>query len=409
MNVLRRIASFYLDAFRGLPRLVWQLSLGLLVNRAGTMVLPFLGLYLVQELEFSTRATSAVLFAFGLGSVVGSYLGGVLVGRFTSTQVQLASLVLAGLGFLGLSRLDSLPALVVGVFVVGAVADAYRPACMTAIVEASPLEVQARCMGLMRLAANSGMAIGPALGGWLATIDYRLIFIGDGLTCLVAAAWLYRVLRKPSASTVAPPERSSSTAGSLWRDGRFLSLLGVIFFAALVLFQIFGALPLYLAVDYRLNEGQIGLVFAFNALLIVVFEMVLIKLLERRNPGMVLAMGLFLMCFGFSLLPLGDSLMFAACTVVVWTLGEMLAFPFSNILVAKLAGPARTGRAMGMYTAMFAVASVVAPVAGLQTLDRYGGDVLWMAAGVLGLLVGILTAALARSFEPGPRRAGSEA
>ncbi len=398
--MLRSFAKFYVDAFRGLPPLVWRLSAGLLVNRAGTMVLPFLGLYLVRELGYSPRTASIVLFAFGLGSVAGSYIGGALSGRWGTTKVQVGSLVLSGAGFLVLGQLNTLTTMTVAVFLVGAISDAYRPACMTAVVEASPAETQARCMGLMRLAANSGMAIGPALGGWLASIDYGWIFVGDAVTCLAAAVWLAGSLRDRGAPTAGQSQRPVVAGASLWRDSAFLSLLGLILLSTLVLFQIFGALPLYLATDYGMSEGQIGLVFAFNALLIVMFEMVLIKGLEKRDAGRVLGFGLFLMCAGFGLLQFGDSLLFAAGTVVVWTLGEMLAFPFSNVLVARMAGPRRIGQAMGMYTAVFSIASVIAPVVGLYTLDRFGGDVLWTAAGLIGLPVWILTAALARSLRP---------
>ncbi len=396
--MLRSLATFYIDAFRGLPPMVWRLAAGLLVNRAGTMVLPFLGLYLVRELGFSTGATSMVLFAFGLGSVAGSYIGGVASGRWGTTKVQVGSLGLAGAGFLALGQVSSAAAMTVGVFLIGAISDAYRPACMTAAVEAAPPETQARCLGLMRLAANSGMAIGPALGGWLATIDYGLIFVGEAVTCWAAAVWLYGNLRDHTKPSRDVSEEPVGVGGSLWRDGQFLSLLGLIFLAALVLFQVFSSLPLYLATDYGLNEGQLGFVFAFNALLIVVFEMVLIKGLEKRDPVLVLGFGLFLMCAGFGLLPLGDSLLFAAVSVTVWTLGEMLAFPFSNVLVAKIAGPNRIGQAMGMYMGVFSIGTVVAPVVGLYTLDHFGGNVLWAGAGLLGIPVWILTVVLARSL-----------
>ncbi len=404
--MIRGLGRLYADAFRGLPDVVWRLSAGLFINRAGTMVLPFLSLYVVRQLGYSTAAASAVLFAFGLGSIAGSYAGGAVCGRLGTVRVQVLSLVLSAAAFLALAALRSVPALAAGAFVAAAVSDAYRPACLAAVIEAAPAALRTRALGLVRLAANAGMAIGPAVGGFLAGIDYLWIFVGEAATCLAAAGWLRRSLH---GREIRAPESGAAKAArgpSLWTDGTFLALLGLVFVSALVLFQVFSTMPLYLTSEYGLSERQVGLVFALNAGLIVVFEMVLIKLLERRDGALVFGFGIFLMCVGFGLLPYGRSLGYAALTVVVWTAGEMLAFPFSNALVAVRAGAGRVGEAMGMYSATFSVAVVVAPVVGLWVLDRFGGDVLWTAAALIGLPVWILTALLAPALRRPAAAAG---
>ena len=392
--MVRAIGRLYADAFRGLPAPVWRLSIGLFVNRAGTMVLPFLSLYLVRELGFDAGAASTALAAFGLGSVAGSYAGGVIAGRVGTLRVQIWSLVLAGAGFLLVSQVRGFAAVTAAMFLVSAVGDAFRPACITAIVEASTPELRPRAMGLMRLAANAGIAVGPAVGGLLAGIDYGWIFVGEAVTCWAAAAWLSWSMRGEWRSARARRPASTAGAGSLWRDPRFLGLLALVFVLGLVLYQVFSTLPLYLTSDYHLNETQVGLLFAFNAALIVAFEMVLIKLLERRRPEAVMGLGMFLMCAGFGMLPFGSGLAYAALTVAVWTVGEMLSLPFSNVLVAEYAGAGRAATAIGMYSAVFSVDLVLAPLVGLGVLERFGGDVLWTACGLVGVPLWILCAAL---------------
>lgn len=395
--MIRALGRLYADAFRGLPAQVWRLSVALLINRAGTMVLPFLSLYLVRELGFDPGDASVTLFAFGLGSVVGSYAGGVISGRLGAWRVQWSSLILAGTGFLVLSQLRGFAALTSCVFVTSVVSDAFRPACLTAIVKAAPDELRPRAMGLMRLAANAGMAVGPALGGLLARVDYFWLFVGEALTCWAAAVWLLGFVREETA----PGQRSpapSARAASLWRDGPLLTLLGLIFVMAFVLFQVFTTMPLYLTSAHGLNETEVGFVFAFNAMLIVAFEMILIKLLEHRPPEHAVGLGAFLMCVGFGLLPLGHGLAYVAFTVVIWSVGEMLAFPFSNVLVAQRAGADRIGTAMGMYSAVFSVALVAAPVVGLGVLEHFGGNVLWAAAGLFAVPLWVATVVLGARY-----------
>ncbi|MEE8524098.1 MAG: MFS transporter [Thermoanaerobaculia bacterium] len=394
-----KLTKLYADAFRGLPPTVWRYSIGLLVNRAGTMVLPFLSLYLIRELGFGTADASVILLAFGLGSVVGAYLGGLAAGRFGPFSVQVGSLAASAVGFLVLGQLRSFAALVTGMFVVSAISDAYRPACMTAIIEASPGAIRARSMGLMRLAANAGMAIGPAAGGLLASVDYGWIFVGDAVTCGLAALWLIRAVDGGTGAARGRESAAAAATKSLWRDGPFLGLLGLMLVAIMVLFQIFSTMPLYLSEVYLLDERRIGLIFAFNAVLIVAFEMLLIKAFERQPPARLVGVGMFLLCAGFGLMPLGRSVAFALLTVVVWTVGEMLMIPFANVLVAERAGSGKAGTAMGMYASMYSVALILAPVVGLRVYERYGGDVLWTAAGLIGIPLWILTAVLARTGE----------
>lgn len=382
--MVRAIGRAYADAFGGIPRSVWNLSTGLAINRAGTMVMPFLSLFLVEHRGFPGRTAAAVLVAFGLGSVVGSYVGGDLSGRLGPIRVQRWSLALAGFAYLLLGRAESPRALVLAAFAASAIADMYRPACMSAVVELSPPAIQARCMGLLRLAANLGMAIGPAAGGILAAIDYDWIFVGDALTCWAAAAWLLLSLRR-----LGPVGRDARTSArrrrALLRDGPFLGLLGVMFVLAVVFFQVFYTMPLYLRQVYGLHESRLGLVMAANALLIAATEMVLIRRLEHRDPAHLLAAGALLVGLGLGLLPLGAGFGFALLTVAVWTTGEMLSLPFSNVLVARRGGPGGSGPAMGLYSMVFSAAAVTAPAAGLWVYDRVGPDAVWFAAASLAL------------------------
>ena len=88
-----RIISIYVDSFAGLNRSVWLLSFIMFINRAGAMVLPFMSLYLTKSLNFSLTEAGYVMAAYGVGSILGAYLGGQLTDRFGFYHVQLYSLI----------------------------------------------------------------------------------------------------------------------------------------------------------------------------------------------------------------------------------------------------------------------------------------------------------------------------
>ena len=401
MSGFGTVLGAYRRAYSGLPRRVWILAAGLLVNRAGTMVLPFLSLYLTRELGLSVERAATVLAMYGAGSMAGSALGGRLSDRLGPVRVLLLSLVLAGLGLILLPALTTFAALLPAVFLVSTVAESFRPALMTAVALASPPPVQARSFALVRLAVNLGMGIGPAVGGLLATTHYRWLFVGDGLTCWAAALLLLATLPR-EALRVPASKRSGEPAVRPSRDGTFVLFLGLVFLLALVFFQVFATFPIFLREHYGLPETAIGLVLAFNAGLIVVFEMLLLRAVEHLDTARMAGLGAFLVCTGFAILPLGRGLGLALLSTAVWTLGEMLSLPLFNTIVARRAAPGAEGRFMGAYTLTFSSAFVAAPMAGGALYSHLGPAALWGTAGLLGtvLLAGFLLLAprLARSL-----------
>lgn len=96
MGLLR----IYADSFKGLSKEAWMLSIVMLINRSGSMVLPFLGVYMTDQLEFSIKESGIVLSFYGVGSVIGSWLGGYITDKFGEYRVQSTSLFLSAPLFL---------------------------------------------------------------------------------------------------------------------------------------------------------------------------------------------------------------------------------------------------------------------------------------------------------------------
>src|SRR6056300_1978887 len=107
---MKTLFNNYLNTFNGLSREVWWLALITLINRAGTMVVPFLSLYLNESLGFSFSKIGWIMTAFGLGSVVGSWLGGRLTDKIGFYKVMVFSLLATGVLFIALQFLKTFEA-----------------------------------------------------------------------------------------------------------------------------------------------------------------------------------------------------------------------------------------------------------------------------------------------------------
>ena len=410
--LLSPIIEAYRRAFRGLPSEVWWLSAAALVNRAGTMVLPFLSLYLIKALNLEVSAAKGILFAYGLGTVTGSWLGGRASDRWGSSIVQRVSLMGGGALFFVVPLVTSATWLYVAIFALSAVNDAFRPAVMTAVAAAATTAVRTRALTLLRLASNLGMAVGPATGGLLAAIDYQWLFVVDGISTWLAAAVTIFALRRfrPEVARVVPRVRLGAWAPL--RDGPFVLLLAAVFMLAMALYMIFIVLPLYLEQVLGFAEGTIGWLLAANAVLVAVFEMVLISRLEHLRKIRLFAIGCALTAVGIGILPLGSGVFFVLLTVVVWSFGEMLSLPMSNAIVADRGDQAgQTGAYMGYYTLSFSLAGLAAPLVGLTIWDIFGPDAVWYSGGAAGLLLAAACWAVSHRFRrirPRPETAGAD-
>jgi predicted MFS family arabinose efflux permease len=184
-STLNRTINLYRDSYSGHPKEIWVLAILTFINRFGTMVFPFITVYLTTVLGFSLEIAGIIASAFGIGSLIGSYAGGRLSDKVGPNPVILVSFIFSGVLFILLQWATSFWSLFGLILVASAFGEAYRPAVTTAIGQYVPKHQTGRSIALIRLAINLGMTAAPALGGFIAvSMGYGGLFWIDGVTCL---------------------------------------------------------------------------------------------------------------------------------------------------------------------------------------------------------------------------------
>lgn len=380
---------------RGLSREVWILSAASLINRAGTMVLPFLVLYLTKALGYSDTRAGAILALYGVMSLVASPLSGRLCDRYGPATVMRASLVTSALVMLAFPLVKSLPEVIAATVLLSMSGEMFRPANLTMLSDLAEGPQRKPAFALSRLAVNLGMSVGPAAGGFLAAISFPALFIVDGLTSLAAAAVLIVALRPPERKATAEAPGSGGHTGGrsilgAFADPRLLAFFLLILLPVALFFQHQAAMPLYMVRDMGLSEKAFGFLFTINTWIIVFVEVPLNTATAHWSHRRSLALGTLLLGAGFGAIGLATGPISLAATVVVWTFGEMILFPGSSAYVADIAPPARRGEYLGVYSMSFGLSFTVAPWLGISVLERFGGRTLWGATFVLGLIAAAL-------------------
>jgi len=266
----------------GLPRDSWLLALATLVNRAGTMVIPFLALHFTRNLGFSAGQAGLALAAYGVVSLLTSPFAGRLSDRVGSQRILTLSLFLGGLGFWALPLLRTLPQVLAGMVVLSAVSEAMRPATLALVSDLAPPELRRQAFALNRLAINLGMSVGPALGGFLAARSFATLFWVDGATSIAASlVLLVFPLRVGSVESHAAAPPSLGAIADRRLRYVILCLLPVI----LVFFQHEGPMPVWMVEDLGMPTQNFGLLFTINTLLIVFLEVRLNGLTAHWSPA----------------------------------------------------------------------------------------------------------------------------
>lgn len=396
--------NYYTDSFRGFRTEVWWLAAITLINRAGTMVVPFMSLYLTDDVGLSLEQVGWVMTAFGSGSVLGSWLGGKLSDRIGFYPVMWLSLALSGVLFILLQFLHTFESFCLGIFLLMIVSDSFRPALFVALRTYSKPENRTRAVTLIRLAINLGFSLGPAAGGVLiAFAGYSGLFWVDGITCIIAAMlFLWKLDKRQSDRQVTDQVNKSNL--SPYRDGPYLLLVLTLVLVGVAFLQYFSTVPLYYRDVHQLSESSIGLLLGMNGLVIFLIEMPLIKMAEqsRISTFAILSLSAVLLSLSFLALNLSGWIGVTVIGMLLMTFGEMLNFPFLNKLAMDRADRGRPGDYMALYTIGWSLSHIIGHNTGLQLIDRYGFESTWYVMAALLLMAAVSFMLLKRPLRHRP-------
>ncbi|MBK9257079.1 MAG: MFS transporter [Saprospiraceae bacterium] len=392
MNHFKKLIALYTESFSGLSKEIWLLSFVMLINRAGAMVMPFMSLYLTSSLGFSLTDTGYILACYGTGSVLGAFAGGNLTDKYGFYHVQLYSLLVSAIALFVLIFLKTFISIAICVFLFSLISDMLRPANSVAIAAYSLPENRTRSFSLMRLAINLGFSLGPALGGLIAGyIGFKWIFLVDGVTCLWAAWLLVRYLPFKSQIKKAEPDKTIAVVKGLsaYNDPKYIGFIILVSLFAMVFFQLFTSIPVFLESKWGMTEIQIGMLMALNGLLIVVLEMPIVRYLENYKRIMILiSLGCVLMAVSYIFLQTSfQGALLAILFVVFITFAEIMTMPFMINYAVSRPTPDRQGQYMALYSIAYGLAHIIAPLGGMYIADELGFSFLYTVMIGLSLLI----------------------
>lgn len=377
--------------FRSVTRDVWALVGGQMITSAGfSLALPFISLYLARERGLSMSLVGTLMLFAALAAALGQFLGGEFSDRYGRKPVLLVSLVIRILAFLAtawlMASVGSVLA-VAGLYLVIRVSGGLAQSPISALLADYRRSHRVEGYGLLRVGANVGWAMGPALGGYLAQFfPYAALFVfGAGLTilALVLAVW---AVRDPFTRVV--QEEKSAAA---FRDRTMWIFLGLSLPVFLVAGQLVSTLSVFLVDRLGLSEAQFGGLLTLNGLLVVLAQYPLARMAQTWPSGRGLALGALLYALGYLSFGWVRSYPLMLLAIGVVTLGEMIFTPVAMALAAGLALEDQLGRCLGMFGLVQSFGWSGGAFLGGVLLDfAPNAEVLWGSLSSLGFLAALL-------------------
>lgn len=400
-NTLEKISKIYHEY----PRTFWTVVAITFIDRlGGALIFPFFALYLTSKFGVGMTDVGILFAAFALSGFAGSAIGGALTDRFGRKFIIIFGLIASSFSMVAMGLVNSYQYFFVLAFFVGILGDVAGPAHQAMVADILPKEKRADGYGILRIAFNLSVVIGPAIGGLLAARSYLLLFLSDAAislltVCLVA---LFLPETKPEAHPDAPEESVGSTFvgyGKVFRDGAFMLYLGAVMLGVFTYMNMNTSLGVYLRNEHGVIEAGYGYLLSLNAAMVVLMQFPITRRIEKYPPMLMMAFGTFFYVIGFSMYGYVSTYAWFVTAMVIITVGEMVVSPVSQALVAGFAPEDMRGRYMAVSGFSWGIPFAIGPYLAGLIIDGPKPHLLWYAAGFVGILSTVGFLALHRMRE----------
>jgi len=380
------------------PKQFWLMFFGMFLSSVGaSMIWPFLMLYVSEKLNVPLTVAGGLSALNATMSVISSFVGGPITDKAGRKGVMAVSLIANGLAYAVMGQANSLPAFAILMSITGIVNPLYRLGGDAMMADLIPPDKRADAYALLRMGHNVGVAIGPAVGGVLATASYSIAFY-----CAAVGMVAYGLLIVFFARETLPAEAAHTRVdafggyGRIVRDRRFMPFAGALTLTQMCVALMWILMAVYAKRSYGVPESLYGLVPTTNALMVVFFQVSVTRITKRHSMLKMLTVGALFYAVGVGSVALARGLGGFWISMVIITIGELILAPTSSTYVANLAPADMRGRYMSVASLTWPAASGIAPVMGGYMNDTFGPVTIWYGGFVVGMLSTVWFAALHR-------------
>jgi len=389
-------------------RRVWYLFLTrIFISMGFGIVIPFLSIYLYSELGVPMKVVGTVFLLAAATRAVMQLFGGELSDRFGRRKIMLLAMggravtfFLLSLAILYAQYLILILLAVVISYGFGAM---FMPSADAMIADLVTDQDRIEAYGIQRIGLNAGWAIGPAIGGFLASLSYFWLFFLTAFLFVVGYFITYFFIEE--SNFVRKIETSRVRLKGLVSIGKNREFLAFSFYALLIfsiMTQIVSTLSVYAVSEIGIDKIHLGFLYSINGIVIIFLQFPGISLIRKMKLTSALASGAVLVSFGYVIIMFAQNFAEMALAVLILTFGEIFIAPAGSTLTSNWAPSEERGRYMGVYGLFQSFGRSFGPFYGGFLLDALIHDsfALWGIIAAIGLISAIGFYSLRWQIEP---------
>jgi predicted MFS family arabinose efflux permease len=386
LSILSIAIKKYFQNYNGLPKICWTGIFLIFIDAVAGGVCFFLSLYFVNDLHLNVAVSSLLISLYGLGTVAGGMIGGKLSDTMSTKLLTNLSLLFQAIAFLILIKINSVEMLMLNLFVIGFASYTFKTAvnCWMLRQLDNNSELKLKTLNIARVASNLGLGVSGTVIGIFAEKNFFLIFLLSGILFFVAALSLTFQQQTSTAQRIITESHSNFTDKNNKKTIAIILLF--VFLIGLIIGQLGTTYPLFIQDTFKnLGIKAVSLLFILDTVLIVIFQAPLVNFFQNSNKIFMMGAGGLLMGLGMLILNFSSIFFLAVISCIIWTTGEMLFIPLTQLLCYEKGLSNKKGQSIGTYQAIYAASTICGPLLGGMTYQYFGGKTLWYVSGFIGL------------------------
>ncbi|MEK6222548.1 MAG: MFS transporter [Chloroflexota bacterium] len=389
------IAKFKIT-YNDFPKNFWIIILSTFIDRlGGSMIFPFFAIFVSTKFGVGMTQVGILFSIFALSNVIGSFLGGAMTDRYGRKFMIIFGLVVSAVSSILLALVPEFEQFAWVSAITGLLSNTGGPARQAMMADVLPKEKRVEGFGIMRVVINLAVALGPMIGGLLATtaLSYLLLFILDAITSIITAVIVYFKLpetkpepQKAIGSEEPPVEGIMDTFKGYFKVGNDKPFIAFVLIGALVnivYFQMYSSLPFFMHNIKEMSAQSYGYILSMNAFMFVFLQFWFTKKIKTYPSMLVMAAGAVFYMVGFTMFGFVGGLALFALAMAIITIGEMLISPVAQAMIVQFAPEDMRGRYMAVFGLSFMLPNIFGSLVAGLVMDNFNPSWVWWSGGMI--------------------------
>ncbi len=385
---------------------VWYLVAIRVINALGfSVILPFISVYLYSEQGVPMTIVGSIFLGAAIVRAITQLMGGAFSDRLGRRKIMIIAALGRAASFflLAASIYWHFPIYVMGIFILmsygfGAM---FMPAADALISDVVHPKDRVEAYSYQRIGLNFGWAIGPAIGGYLASVSYHLLFLIPAFFFLIVVFIVYLVI----------PDVISGASGSkfdlkavkqLSKNHAFIAFGLLCFFIFSTITQTYSTLTVFSYEVVKITKIQLGYLYSLNGLVIILFQLPGIKWINRMTLTRALALGGTFAGMSYIVVAFSQNFLMLAIAIYFLTFGEIFFIPSGTTLTSNWAPDSQKGAYLGFYGLFQGLGRSFGPFYGGMLLDHFLHQpfILWGVIVIISFAASFGLSRIKRSISP---------